>query len=605
MVHKNGIKALALVVLSLLAAACANRGLGPQGGPEDVTPPALKSSMPSDGARNFHGKKVELHFDEIVQIENPFENVIVSPAQSKQPTVKAIGKKVTVEFNDTLRRNTTYTIDFGSALSDFNEKNALNNFAFSFSTGSDLDTLALDGVVLNAQTLDPVTNAVVGIYESADDSLFVSVPLSRMTRTDAQGKFLLRNLPAGSYRVFALQDLNRDNFFDQPEESLAFTSDLLPSVALREVQDSVSETDSTRIFSHYETDNKIILRQFKEETSIQYLIKSERKSAEHFKLFFNDGVRELPRIEPLNFSMKSDFLTETTSRRDTITYWIKDSTLILQDTLRMLLHYEKTDSTGVMVAATDTLELKYISKKAFAPQESKKNAKSSAKKKQKQEAPKQEFLRVSSNADNGKMECYDDLTLRFKYPVEHFEQDSIHLYVLQDTVRIPLTYEMKPTGSMLSYMVYNEDLDVEKKYVLAIDSAAITDIYGHVCNKQEIAFELQPFEQYATLIMKMPQAKPNAVVQLLSDKEEVKEQKPLEDGQVTFKYLHPGAYRVRMFVDENRNGVWDTGKYSEKRQPEEVFYYNKKLNLRANWQITENWSDFLTTPLEEQKTKLK
>jgi len=144
-----------------------------------------------------------------------------------------------------------------------------------------------------------------------------------------------------------------------------------------------------------------------------------------------------------------------------------------------------------------------------------------------------------------------------------------------------------------------------KKYVLAIDSAAITDIYGHVCNKQEIAFELQPFEQYATLIMKMPQAKPNAVVQLLSDKEEVKEQKPLEDGQVTFKYLHPGAYRVRMFVDENRNGVWDTGKYSEKRQPEEVFYYNKKLNLRANWQITENWSDFLTTPLEEQKTKLK
>jgi hypothetical protein len=120
MVHKNGIKALALVVLSLLAAACANRGLGPQGGPEDVTPPALKSSMPSDGARNFHGKKVELHFDEIVQIENPFENVIVSPAQSKQPTVKAIGKKVTVEFNDTLRQNTTYTIDFGNALSDFN-----------------------------------------------------------------------------------------------------------------------------------------------------------------------------------------------------------------------------------------------------------------------------------------------------------------------------------------------------------------------------------------------------------------------------------------------------------------------------------------------------
>ncbi len=599
--NKNAIKILLVAIMSVVVVACANKGLGPQGGPEDETPPAIKKGK-AVGVTNFNDKKITILFDEIVKIDNPFENVIVSPTQKKQPIVKVTGPKVSIELKDSLRKNTTYTIDFGDALSDNNEGNVLEKFSVAFSTGDQIDSLILGGIVLDANTLNPVTNCIVGVYSTMEDSLFTSTALERITKTNSKGEFLLKNLADKDYMLFALQDLNRTNFFDSPEESISFLNEAQRATNYVEVIDSISK-DST-VYSHLENPNKIILRQFKEETLIQYLIKSERKTDEHFTLFFNTSVREMPRIEPLNFELKKDFITEATKKKDTLTYWIADSSLIMQDTLRLALHYEKTDSAGVLVPAVDTLDLNFIHK-VEVDKKTKKSAKSSNKKRnQETEKPKQVFLSVNSNVNGKKMECYEDLILKFQYPIENIEKDSLHFYLLKDSVRIPQPFEIKPTDNLLTYIVYNELLDIDQKYIFEIDSAGFTDIYGHVCKKQEIEFELQSFEQYATLILNITGAKPNSVVQLLSAKEDVVEQKPIESEQITFKFLHPGKYRVRMFVDENQNNQWDTGKYAEKRQPEEIYYFNKELNLRANWEITETWSDFLSTPLDEQKSKL-
>ena len=198
-------KYIAILIVIIGFYACASTGM-PDGGPYDETPPKFVRANPEPNAINNKRKKISIEFDEFIKLDKASEKVIVSPPQNETPEVKVSGKRVLVEFFDSLKANTTYTIDFGDAIVDNNEDNPLGNFAYSFSTGESIDTMEISGTVLNAADLEPVKGIQVGIHKDLNDTAFSKIPFDRISRTDSRGHFNIKGIAPGTYRVYALMD---------------------------------------------------------------------------------------------------------------------------------------------------------------------------------------------------------------------------------------------------------------------------------------------------------------------------------------------------------------------------------------------------------------
>lgn len=263
-------------VCTILLYACANIG-NPNGGPYDELPPKFVSSIPVPNSTNYKGQKVEILFDELVQLDNPSENVIITPPQREMPIIRSAGKKVQVELLDSLKENMTYTIDFTNSIADNNEKNVLENFTFAFSTGDVIDSLEISGTVLNAENLEPMPGISIGLHSNLADSAFRTLPFDRTSRTNDKGQFTVRNIKPGKYRIYALNDVNRDYKFDQPGEDIAFLDSVfVPTFTMATRQDTLwkdSLTIDTIQTIHYTRflPDDIRLRLFKEKFERQYM----------------------------------------------------------------------------------------------------------------------------------------------------------------------------------------------------------------------------------------------------------------------------------------------------------------------------------------------
>ncbi|HNX88801.1 MAG TPA: Ig-like domain-containing domain, partial [Paludibacteraceae bacterium] len=285
--------------------ACANRGQGPQGGPKDETPPSVVKSFPNNKSLNVTKGKVEIIFDENVNVLKASDNVIISPPQRIAPEVKSYAKTVTVQLNDTLIPNTTYSINFGDAIVDNNESNPLKNYFFAFSTGNEIDTMQIAGTVIDAQNLNPVPGVTVGIYDDLSDTVFMKKPFLRISRTDNMGRFTVPNVRNGKYRVYALTDGNRDNFY-QPGEALAYSQSVFTTTFENYMRSDTIWKDSVTVDTimsvpaiRYLPDN-VVLHYFKDETTRQYLVKSERTVPHRISMYFNTAAEHLPEIKALN-----------------------------------------------------------------------------------------------------------------------------------------------------------------------------------------------------------------------------------------------------------------------------------------------------------------
>lgn len=610
---RKGTLALLTFMAAVIITSCARMGQ-PDGGWYDETPPRITGSSPADKSINVKTRKISINFDEYIQMENPTEKVVISPPQIETPEIKAAGKRIVVEIKDSLKPNTTYTVDFSDAISDNNESNPLGNYTYTFSTGDHIDTLEVAGYVLNAQNLEPIKGILVGLYSDLSDSIFTKQPMLRVSRTDSRGKFIIKGVATGKYRIYALADADNNYIFNQKSEQLAFSHDIIEPTFKPDIRQDTIWRDSLRIdsirrvpYTHFLPDD-IVLRAFTEEQTDRYFLKAERTHADRFTLYFSYGNKQLPEIKGLNFNGQDAFIIETTEKQDTITYWLKDTMLVNQDTLRMELKYLATDTLGVLQMQTDTLDV--LSKEPYKKRMKQKKEQFEEWQKEQEKAKKRgkpyetempaEALEPKYNVQSEPAPD-QNITIDMPTPLQNVDTACIHLYSKHDTLwyKSPFVLRQK-AGTSRTYELLGE-WRPGTEYSLEIDTMAFTDIYGKTTAPFKTGFKVQTEDAFATLMFNITgMADTTVVVQMLNASDNVVGETVTTDGNASFFYVKPGTYYARMYIDSNANGKWDTGEYAAGRQAEATYYYPEKIECKAKWDLTLTWNPTARS-LEKQK----
>ena len=613
MTGRNQLYYILLTVGICLLTSCAKMGQ-PDGGWYDETPPRILGASPADKATEVTDHKMYIYFNEYIKLSDASQKVVVSPPQMEAPDIKDAGKRIIIDLKDSLKANTTYTIDFSDAISDNNEGNPLGNYTYSFSTGTEIDTMEVSGYVYEAENLEPIKGILVGLYDNLADSVFRKEPFQRVSRTDSRGRFVIKGIKPGNYRVYALMDADGNYLYNQKSEKIAFSRDIIVPSCKPDIRQDTIWRDSLHIenimqvpYTHFFPDD-IVLRAFAEVQTDRYMTKNEREKANRFTLMYSYGDDDLPVIRGLNFDAENAFVVEATEKKDTITYWLRDTLLVNQDTLRMEVQYHATDTAGMLYLQTDTLTL--LSKEPYAKRLKQKEKEYNDWKKKQEKAEKRGDpfetempappLSIGMNFA-GDIDPDKNPTLTFDTPLAVADTSKIHLYSKHDTLwyRSPFIVREK-LNTPRTYEVIGEwRPDVE--YSLEIDSAAFVDIYGSVSDTAKKGFKVKSNDAYSTIFMTLDGMRgKNVVAQLVSSTDAVMKEVRTHTGDAEFFYVNPNTYYLRIFVDENNNGKWDTGNYDEGRQAETIYYYPSKIECKEKWDFTETWS-----PLRGSSTSLK
>lgn len=614
-------KNLLLCLLALiLTAACASIG-NPDGGRFDETPPRVVGSSPADGAVNVSKRKVQILFDEYVKLEKASEKVVISPPQIEPANVRADGKRVKVDFYDSLRANTTYTIDFSDAIEDNNEGNPMGQYTFSFSTGDVIDTMQVSGRVLNAADLEPIKGIMVGLYPADstwNDTLFRTRPFLRVSRTNGEGRFTIKGVKDGAYRVRALEDKDGDFVFSQKNERVAFDTMVyvtgsFPDVRMDTVWRDSLWYDSIRVvpYTHYTPDDVLLLA-FLEDGQERHLLKTVYSEPTNFTFYFTAPSDSTPRIKGLNFDERC-LVADASLKNDTVTFWVTDTALIhRQDTLSMILSYMETDTLGQLVVTNDTLDLSPKTTYAKIAAERSKQIEAWEKdrerrqKKAKKPLPYEEnpYERIWLEAGfkpSGSLAPNQNVRYLAKEPILEVDTTKIHFYVKKDTDWLPAPFLFLPEErSAKSYMLYAE-WEPGQKYRFVMDTAAVVSVLEHESKSVRQEFHVRAVEEYGSIFIHVISPDTGVVVQLLSKNDKVEaQQRTDKDGNADFFFMKPGEYYMRCYVDANGNGQWDTGDYASGLQPERVYYFGKPLPLKAQWDLRQDW-DIRAVDVARQK----
>lgn len=596
---------LAAIAATLLA-ACASIGR-PEGGPRDKLPPVFVKSNPAPGSVNFNGKRITITFDENVSLEKVSDKVVVSPAQKSMPQISAQGKNITVELRDTMQPGTTYTIDFSDAIRDLNESNVLDGFAIDFSTGDSIDSMQISGMVFQASNLEPAQSMLVGVHSNLSDTALTKVKFERIAKTNSYGQFTIRNLKPGKYRIYAVNDVNRDYMWDRSEDIAFCDTTISPYTTTTVVTDSLKAADGAdSIVQRTETlflPNDILLTWFNEGYKAQYL--KDYKRPERHKLAFEFGAPSdsLPEITLLNAKDRPGLKAERWSRLDaaltgdTLQYWITDTTVSAMDTLLLATRYLRTDTLDRLTWTVDTLRLTFRDPKKKKEEKKKKNDEEN----DSIDIPEIEFL--SFNTTSGTSHhVYAPLSFTASEPIDTINPDGVRLEVLRDTVWTPT--DMPPITPARHHPLLNfsatREWEPGTKYRLTIDSAAIIGAYGLWNKKIVHEFTVRKLEDYSALFFKISGITSGAAAELLNSSDAPVRTAPVENGEAAFLYLDPGTYYARLYIDANGNGKYDTGNVAAGIQPEEVYYYPRKLSLKKNWDVEQSWNIY-ELPIDQQK----
>lgn len=596
----------------------------PDGGWYDEKPPVVMHTSPANGAVDVNQKKVTIYFDEFVTLDNATENVIISPPQTEQPDIKVKGKNIVVSLKDSLKEATTYTIDFSDAIKDNNEGNPLGNYTFTFSTGNVIDTMQVAGYVLDAETLEPVQGTQVGLYlvgdaPEADSTIinrFKTEPMLRVSRTDQSGHFSIKGVKPGRYRIYALKDVD-NNFMLTPGtgEQMAFYDETFVPSVFDDTRQDTTMLDSLRIksiqrvkYKHFVPDN-IVLRAFTEPRTDRAFIKNERLDPEKITLYYSYGDSLLPQLRGLNCDLDGKYIVEASQKKDTVSYWLTDTALVNRDSLEIEMTYRMTDTLGVLQPQTDTLMIlpkvtlakRLKDKKKAIDEWEKKQAKLKKRGMPYDSIMPPDPLKMNIIAQQ-KFDPDKSIALEFATPLAKIDTSMVHLYMKRDSTWYNVDWQMrdKPNANMRTLEILST-WQPGLEYSFETDSAAFTDIYDKVTKKEKFGFKVKALEEYGTFQINIPSlAGKHLICELLESGDKTAKVVTTDNGKAKFEYLNEKEYYLKVIVDSNGNGKWDTGKYDDLLQPEQVYYYPKEIKCRAKWDISETWNPD-DRPLYQQK----
>lgn len=598
---------LGTVLAALMVYACANRGY-PEGGPKDTTPPVVVNEVPVSFTKNFDKKKIEIYFDEFVQLKDINERFVVSPPMKKNPKVNLRGKYILVSMPDSLRENTTYNLDFSDAIADNNEGNSLGYYRYVFSTGDIIDTLELGGTVVYAESNEPVINALVGIYAEQADSLPLLEMPDYIARTDSSGNFRLINIREAVYRVIAMADENKDKKYTPEDEMFAFMDSTVHPVVMPMVRtdtftvirqivglDTItSDSVVTTEYLAYGPGN-LYLRMFQEKGTQLYLSVDKREIREKLEFVFSIPGDNRLTVEVWD-TLATDslprewYIKERTAGNDTITLWIKDSSLYNRENLNLVLTYLRTDSTGQLSVLSDTNRYTFKEKSTTGRKE----------KNQEKESAAVSYLDIRPNI-GGELDLGGRVGLEFDRPLNRTElEKAIRVSEKVDTIYQPITFTLQEDSLKIRLVYVDAQWKSGGEYRIEIDSAEVSDIYGRFNNKFEKSFKVRTEDYYGKVILSVKGVTGNTVIQMYkpdsgkstngSHRYQILKEKTIcQDGELVFDMLPEGKYMFRAVLDTNGNGIWDTGLYLKHQQPEEIVYLPVEIAVKQNFDIEQEF----------------
>lgn len=588
-----------VIVFVLLAGSCAKMG-SLTGGPTDEAPPKVLNSDPDNYTKNFDGQKIEINFNEFIQLNNINQELVVSPPLENRPDVRLKGKSILIELENELRENTTYTFNFGSAIKDNNEGNELTNYEFVFSTGDYLDSLSIGGEILRAFNLEPPEEPVViMLYDKLYDSIvYKEIPVY-IGKSDKEGTYRINNLKADTFKLFALNDVNNNFLFDLPNEQIAFldTSVIITPEFFSKIEeadslvlDSIPETltdtipisdtvniinldeDSLMIETEKPAPDRIYvdLFLFTEDSESQFLSDYNRKTRRRIDFSFNIVVTDSFSFRSLKPPSQDWYLKETDEEQKEFVLWIVNDEVIRMDSIKMLMNYIVKDSMNQKVWKEDTINFTY-----------REPARSE------EEDEEKELMQIETIRNKAILDL--NATSRFisETPVNNIDTSHIEFYkTVDDTLEFREPYDIYKDSLNIRTVIFDKEWEGEARYHFIAYPGAFMDVYGATNDTIDTEFSVREEEYYGTLIVNPDTVITPLVVQLLDTNDEILEEQPISTKKkVIFGYMEPGKYKLKLIYDRNKNQKWDTGNYLKGLQPEKVEYYPDEINVRANWEL--------------------
>ena len=583
-----------VVFAGLFFVGCA-KIVAPTGGAKDEQHPLIVEIDPPSYTTNFEANKVKITFDEFIQLKDLNQNLIVSPLLEEKPMIQEKGKTLNIEFEQELEDSTTYNIYFGNSVQDYNEGNPIENFQYVLSTGTYIDSMSVQGQVLNSFNLLPEEGVHVMLYNTMEDSIpFKQIP-NYISKTNEEGFFRINNIRIDEYKLFCIRDLNKNYLFDMPDEEIAFTDSLikfelitetvLDTVYLNEtpgqeynVQDSsnrVIDTILSRPYTHYVIPD-FTLMLFKEDRAVQYLVNSKRDQKQKIEIMFNKPIKDSVLFSLADTVVENDwYIKESSTNNDTVFYWLTDSMIYKKEKLLFTVSYQKEDSNLVYQWDTDTLSLRF-----FKP------------KKKKKEEETVSIAEFALNVKNrSALDLNKNLNFVFEKPLVNIDKSKIDLYSIVDSVESVIDFELKQDSCKLRNYELTSNWAEDSTYKLEIYPGAFTDISESTNDTSIIEFKIRKLDYYGNILANITgiDSSFQIITQILisgKDSEKLVREKIIKKDQlVEFEYIHPKEYIFKVVLDKNFNGKWDEGNYLEHIFPEEVLYYEKEIKVKANWDI--------------------
>lgn len=555
-----------IIILYILIAGCAKVG-SPSGGPRDRLAPVVVKSEPGNGARNYRGKEIIITFNEYVVLDQINEKFIVSPPLAEKPEVSLKGKSIVVRSDEDLRDNTTYTFNFQDAIKDLNEGNKLENFQFVLSTGDFIDSLTVAGSIVNAYDLGIPENTLILLYSNLADSAVTGSLPDYISRADKNGMFLIQNVHAGKYRLYALKDADNSKNFNLIDEEFAFLEN--PVEALIPAWDAEGPADSISVPG--EAENKLVL--FRHEKKMRYLNSSSRNMP--YQLIYTLSLP--PDTLGFDFSIPGTdpelYLTEKSRDRDTVRIWLKDSLLYSQPQISTLVTYPFSDTTGDVILKRDTLIMRFIKPRSS-----------------REESGRQVF-RVSGNMSGASLRPGQKIYFESQTPFRAPDTSKIFIFrLINDSLRIKVPYTMVTDTTNSRRIIMSADLAPGQNYLFIADSSAFGDIYGEHSDSTGTRISMRNAESFGSLAVNLKNYTGYCIIQLLDGSEKpVIEQYTKSEGSVKFLFLNKGIYRMRAIFDLNGDRRWTTGDFSTGRQPEPVSFFPGEIEIKENWDLEQDW----------------